>query len=281
MFDSRALETAIGLVFWFLGFSLITTAIQEFLASALKLRAATFRSGLKSMIAEGQSGLAFYEKLISHPVISPAGTSPSYASAKQFSTAVLHLLGEGGGIPTAISSLRIIVQSLPDAPYKSVIVALFRDGETDLEKFEARLEAWYDQSMDRISGIYKRISQYISLGIGIVLAFIFQADAIGVAVALWNEPAKTNSAMLAGAIKAGQAQSMPTLGDFMPYLQNFRLGPIWQDWTGFHFSLSWFIGCMITAIAVSLGAPFWFDLLQSFISLRGTGPVPKDGTSKK
>ncbi|WP_276482656.1 hypothetical protein [Paraflavitalea pollutisoli] len=33
-----------------------------------------------------------------------------------------------------------------------------------------------------------------------------------------------------------------------------------------------FFGWLITALAVSLGAPFWFDLLNKFVKLRGTGP---------
>ena len=31
-----------------------------------------------------------------------------------------------------------------------------------------------------------------------------------------------------------------------------------------------FLGCFITAIAISLGSPFWFDLLNKFMQLRGS-----------
>ncbi|OMP75125.1 hypothetical protein [[Flexibacter] sp. ATCC 35208] len=44
----------------------------------------------------------------------------------------------------------------------------------------------------------------------------------------------------------------------------------------------WFlspIGWLLTAFAVSLGAPFWFDLLNKIIQLRGTGPKPVPSTS--
>jgi len=37
-----------------------------------------------------------------------------------------------------------------------------------------------------------------------------------------------------------------------------------QDWT-------WFFGWLITALSISLGAPFWFDLLSKLVKLRGTG----------
>ena len=35
------------------------------------------------------------------------------------------------------------------------------------------------------------------------------------------------------------------------------------------------LGWLITALAVSLGAPFWFDLLNRLVKLRGTGTKPK------
>jgi hypothetical protein len=39
------------------------------------------------------------------------------------------------------------------------------------------------------------------------------------------------------------------------------------------------IGWLITATAALFGAPFWFDLLQQFIRLRGTGPKPEASTT--
>lgn len=48
-------------------------------------------------------------------------------------------------------------------------------------------------------------------------------------------------------------------------------GNIYQG--GFLFSL---LGWIITALAVSLGAPFWFDLLSKIVSLRSAGSPPKD-----
>jgi len=38
-------------------------------------------------------------------------------------------------------------------------------------------------------------------------------------------------------------------------------------------------GLIATALAVSLGAPFWFDLLQRFLNIRAAGPVPAKSSS--
>jgi hypothetical protein len=34
------------------------------------------------------------------------------------------------------------------------------------------------------------------------------------------------------------------------------------------------LGCLWTGLALSLGAPFWFDLLQKFVNLRAAGTKP-------
>jgi hypothetical protein len=39
------------------------------------------------------------------------------------------------------------------------------------------------------------------------------------------------------------------------------------------------IGMLVTALAGMLGAPFWFDLLQKAVQLRGTGPQPVQSTT--
>lgn len=39
------------------------------------------------------------------------------------------------------------------------------------------------------------------------------------------------------------------------------------------------LGWLLTALGVSLGAPFWFDLLNKLVNLRGAGPRPEDRPS--
>lgn len=274
MFGSQVLETAIGLIFVFLSVSLITTATQELIASATKLRALTLRSGLKSMLVDGKQGQALYDKIVSHPTIAPAGPLPSYVSAQQFSGAVIDVLGGADLLPSAVSSVRIAAQNMPDGPLKPVLNSLFREGETDMEKFEARLQQWFDQSMDRVSGTYKRYSQVLSLAIGALLAFLFQINTIGLLGLLWSEaPLRraTDSAVSAylSAPNAG-AQPLQNIGDS---LSLFGLRPVWEAHPAI--GVTWFVGCAITAVAVSFGAPFWFDMLQRFVNVRGTGPTPQ------
>jgi len=38
--------------------------------------------------------------------------------------------------------------------------------------------------------------------------------------------------------------------------------------------LSKIVGLLVSALAVSLGAPFWFQILQRFMQIRGAGTTP-------
>lgn len=270
MLDSHLLQTVIGLIFLFLGLAMVTTAIQEFIALALDLRANTLSSGLKQMLTDGEDGLAFYDKLIVHPIINPGGKKPSYISASQFSTAVLSLLSGAGAVARLPASVDNLVRALPDARYKQVLLSLMREGESDLSGFETRLQQWFDASMDRVAGVYKRISQYISLGIGALLAFGLQANAIAIGYTLWYGQ---NSSLMAAANDVAKSQT-PAMADALQGLSQYHLMPIWEGLSQ-QFSITWLFGCTLTAVATSLGAPFWFDLLQNFVNIRNTGPKPQ------
>ena len=53
----------------------------------------------------------------------------------------------------------------------------------------------------------------------------------------------------------------------------------WGELVGVFFSRLFsvsFFGFIITALAVSLGAPFWFDLLNKLVSIRGSGVKPEE-----
>ena len=63
--------------------------------------------------------------------------------------------------------------------------------------------------------------------------------------------------------------------------ETVRVLPIgWQNFpeegTSISFAtvLAKVVGLILTSLAVSLGAPFWFDLLSKFMNVRGTGQSP-------
>lgn len=90
---------------------------------------------------------------------------------------------------------------------------------------------------------------------------------------------------------AGQEDPAKKIGCLLGNLRNeqARLRPLPIGWTrselpGWKWeSVSWGVlklfGLLITGLALSLGAPFWFDLLQKFMNIRGAKPEEKKGTA--
>jgi hypothetical protein len=61
-------------------------------------------------------------------------------------------------------------------------------GETNLARARKNVEKWFDDSMDRVSGTFKRYSQTMALIIGLILALVLNVDSIDLTLYLWREP---------------------------------------------------------------------------------------------
>jgi hypothetical protein len=56
--------------------------------------------------------------------------------------------------------------------------SLLEDAQNDLEKFNALLAQWYDDTMERVTGWYKHRIQIITFFLGLGIAIVFNADTI-------------------------------------------------------------------------------------------------------
>jgi hypothetical protein len=175
-------------------------------------------------------------------------------------------------------------------------VAMIDMAGGDAAKLQAAIEAWFNSAMDRVSGWYKARSQWILLGLGIVLAVTLNADTIHIVRQLSVDQTLRQS-IVAAANTAKPTQSTPgqdiqaqmtgatvalrdihTLGlplgwaftdeelrggsRFFPQV-DAAAGRVWR-YPGM------LVGWLLTAIAISLGAPFWFDALNKIMVIRST-----------
>ena len=151
--------------------------------------------------------------------------------------------------------------------------------------------------MDRVGGWYKRWTQKILLVIAVSIVFAANADTFTLANRLMRDNAlrasivnaaeqsiQTNAANPANDLQARQnlledakKLTLPlgwVCAEGDPYKCDQVPSP--RDITGWVLKV---IGLLISAFAVSMGAPFWFDTLSKFVNLRGAGTPP--GETKK
>lgn len=236
-------------------------------------------------------------------------TLPSYIPAANFAKALIDLVGRG---PANVDgenepkTLLTVAQlhdraAALDSPFlRRAVLSAIDHCNGDLKQLTENLQNWFDSSMDRASGWYKRRTQTVLFLLGLSIAVWLNVDALHVMSRLTAD--KTfREAVIGAATKAASPGLTPPAAGAVEIAYNARkeldsIGmPIgWHtskagDWlpvsgvqmckmdtegncvgdTGY----SWgrmFLGWLITAFAVMLGAPFWFDLLNKFMVIRST-----------
>jgi hypothetical protein len=284
------LDIAIGLILMYLLLALICTTINEWIASLAGLRARTLRGSVERMLDDSTLRTTFYDNgLIGATRAASGDKHASYWSGQTFALALLGSLDPVKPVPL-ISDVEAAMQNLPDTNIRDVLLGQLAAADGDMRKLREGLAVWFDQSMDRVSGAYKRNMKWISLIVASALTLACNADSIVVARSLWNDNA-LRSEMSQAAAGFTQTPQGISNDDAVKQLQQRldqakALRPLPLGWSieqggvnvaadfSFPNLLTRLFGWGITALAVSLGAPFWFDLLTKFVNIRGAGLPP-------
>ncbi len=274
MFGSTVLEVAIGLTFCYGTLALVVSTLQEALAAAFSLRANMLLDAVKRMLDDPRCE-ALAQSLYDHPLVNPHGSitarrklavrlarpGPSYIEPAHFAIALLDSLRSNPAIP-----LQAAIEALPDEQVKRVLLALYRQSSGDLGRFQEGIAGWFNSAMERLSGVYKRRQLLISFLLALLLTILLNIDSIHLFQTLWQNPA------LAAQIKAA-----PNALDAEALRQLWAMPIGWSSFpprldSAFALQVA---GWLITAGTTLFGAPFWFDLLQRAVQLRGTGAKPQ------
>lgn len=292
MFGSDILEIVTGMVFVFLLLSLVCSAVNEFIEALVKNRAKDLEQGIGELLGDPKNSTKFINQIYNHGLVNALfkgtypptskGDLPSYIPAQNFVLAVMDLVKNP---PTG---------RIPLPPNLDTALRTFKASAAgDAAKFQAGLEDWYNSGMDRVSGWYKRRAQWILLVLGLVVAIAVNADTGSIAKGLAN-----NASLRKGIVATAQARASaplpPTanapnaaqIREQLKDLKDLALPIGWEgetsgagltgsDWAWAVFKAHAF-GWLLTAIAISLGAPFWFDLLNKFMAVRSSVKPEED-----
>jgi hypothetical protein len=174
------------------------------------------------------------------------------------------------------------------------------DQEVKLIEFQKGLADWFDQSMVRAGGTYKRNAKLYSFCLGLLVAVLANVDSITMidrlyknqslsdtATQLANQVIQNNSQAINNLNKANNAQErnkaiQPIKENINVVVDQISAFPIgWNLPKDFNVSLpAWLtriVGWLISALAFSMGAPFWFELLSKFMNVRNAGQKPSTG----
>lgn len=222
---------------------------------------------------------------------------PSYIPAASFATALIDTLVRGpvsndpekktlspvGELTWDSLRASIINSPILTESIQRVLLLSLDSANGDLAKAQANIEAWFNAGMERVSGWYKRRTQVVLLGLGFAIAVALNVDTLKVAQELYQ-----NDAVRAGALaQAGAVVKDGTMNAELSKSAADKLGKLnlpigWQAYESkpdfskdgfqelFKVIYTSIFGWLFTAIAISFGAPFWFDLLNRLMNIRSS-----------
>src|SRR5205807_10152553 len=153
MFGLPILEVAIGLSFVYLLLALICTATNETIAAITKRRASFLEKGIYSLLGDDPD---LTKKLLEHPLVASLapkrGATPSYLPASKFALALMDVLTSKGKEVDDADALRAGITTVKTAAVQTSLSAVLADSKKGLIPDQEKIEAWYDDCMDRVSG---------------------------------------------------------------------------------------------------------------------------------
>jgi hypothetical protein len=303
------LDVAIGLIVVYLLLSLLCTTVTEALEQVFKYRAFYLRLGIEKLLLGGDAALRdrlYAHPLVKSlytdtrlPALMRT-TGPSYIPSRQFVLALLDIVTAENAAASGNGSVRRLQdvvdgltrnEKLLPAPLVGALKTLIADAGEDLQKVKTGVEQWFNGAMDRIAGWYKRRSQTVGLIVGLTVAVVVNADTLEMIRTLSNDSAVRASLVAAAQgyaestrprIESAQSgiaapQGIDVAADVkrqsdstIAQLGGLGLPIGWQGMPGADDVWAHLLGWLMTGFALSLGAPFWFDMLNKFMVVRAT-----------
>ncbi|HLF96152.1 MAG TPA: hypothetical protein VI457_03330 [Methylococcaceae bacterium] len=307
------LDVLIGLTTTYLLFGMACTAITEAISAWFEVRSGNLEAALKEFFSgELRAAASFPDAFYRHPIIQALSKGdkgrPSYIPPEIVGQVVESLITANGTERSILQAVDSLPGTRENNRIKGLLATLAEETGDNGDAFRKAVETHFDAAMDRASGWFKRYTQNVALAVSLVLVVAANVDAIALASSLAANPAarlkmveiadqrlqaaKTVEKDVTegggtGAVTLEQARQLSsvaatTLDNTIADMQAAGLRFGWQGCPKSPGEMaSKIVGLIISIFAVSLGAPFWFDLLQRFMQVRSAGVSPREKGDEK
>lgn len=209
---------------------------------------------------------------------------------------------------------KLLVNELPDFVPDNLITSLsvltqrskmkIENIKEEVNQLKKEVETWFDRSMDRASGVYKRNAKGVAILIGLSVAIITNTDSFHILKRLSQDSA-VRSAVTQSAVQQnvfGDTNARRKLEELLgntsvpigwqninqqfeivdysdnqlldtsaPYTRRSNINIVLiRTWQVFKLICGW----IVSGLAIAMGAPFWFDILNKVVNVRNAGPKP-------
>lgn len=175
-----------------------------------------------------------------------------------------------------------------------------KEASDALQQAQINVERYFNDAMDRVSGWYKRHTQKLLILFAVIPTLLFNIDAIAITNTLFRAPATRAVLIQIAEAQVASGEEQMNLQKTLDEIAGAGLNLGWNrceipesisgpaecpESTARPITqpLQWLsgklLGFILTIFAVSLGAPFWFDLLNKAVNLRMAGKQPSEELS--
>lgn len=315
-------NVSIGLIFIFLILSLLTSEIQEAIATFREWRAKHLKNAIKTLLTKELTDQLYSNDLIqslNQKGKNRVSVGPSYIPSDIFASALIDILklylSDSQGIATLETKINnsALPTKLKDIllTFVKTIESQDRQIETAVKDLHHQIATWFNESMQRSSGVYKRNAKGMSFLLGLAVAVIANADTVYLTQRLYkDEILRSTVAQVSEQILASNSETIVKCLNttkeqasknkcLVPLKQNVNtaLNDITSLPMGWDLSnplkqlqeqqsissvgtwdlrgiIKVIFGWLLTAVAISMGAPFWFEALNLIVNVRNTGKKP-------
>lgn len=196
------------------------------------------------------------------------------------------------------------LKTLATGDVKTLLESLSTECD-NIKQVKQNISDWFENYMDRVSGWYKRKVRWVTLILAVFITLLLNIDSIQITRDIWSNKELRRSLISYAENVVEQNQSKFAQYNIAVQPDTINLGKVRMEIQevdsvineiqALNIPIGWVLeeslrktiynnienvplkisGWIITILALSLGAPFWFRLLTKLVNIRNTGELPK------
>lgn len=299
----QVLEVAVGLIVVYYILGSIISLITQWINEVLESRGMALEQYLLKLVGEDRVDKKKYlNNLIELPQLKAlrpiryknflsvfsSATEPKKLEKIPVATLVdayFDIVGLTSKKQMDLLELADLVDKLPDSEGKKAFIGWINQGVTSISDLKSRTTAYFTGMMEQAAATFRARARSFVIMLSIGITVLFGTDSIQLAKTLWTSAelraiaaAQADAVVAREGANADLTELIDSLGEF-----SIKIG-WWQteqfpqtnsvaDWAVY--LLFKVVGLGLTAMAVSQGASFWYDLLKKI-----TAPTTSTSSSK-
>jgi hypothetical protein len=285
---SLVLEVALGLIFVYYVLGSIISLVTQWINEFFETRGKVLENYLVKIVGDKKVGdfVSLPQLQALRPIrfksplsILGAVTEPKKIEKIPVSTLVdafFDFSGLTGQQELNLLQLAELVDKMPESEGKRALISWINQGVTSISDLRTRTTAYFTGMMDQASATFRANARSFVIILSVAVTVLFGTDSIQLAKTLWSNAELRGLAVAKAEVVAAQEGSTATIDDLVKELSDLTINIGWwqtdhpaagatvADWALFVFLK--IVGLGLTAMAVSQGSSFWYDLLKKIAS---------------